>query len=133
VSDRISHISNHSAHSCHHCRLFNHHEREQRRLAFCFSSPESLLRHSDVSSRGNRRIRTCEGAVQSQFHNPLYHLPIVTFCAQFTHPSSGMAIGLTLFERKNLSSSEWQPMGNIEWTSPLTGTVQLGREEVIQL
>jgi hypothetical protein len=41
-----------------------------------------------------------------------------------------MAIGLTNFERKKTSTDEWERIGHIEWTSPLTGTVELGDEEV---
>jgi hypothetical protein len=41
-----------------------------------------------------------------------------------------MAIGITNFERKNPSTEEWDRIGHIEWTSPLTGSVQLGDEEV---
>lgn len=42
-----------------------------------------------------------------------------------------MAIGMTSFERKDSTSGEWDRIGTIEWTSPLTGTVQFGDEEVI--
>lgn len=49
---------------------------------------------------------------------------------QFEHPSSGMAIGLTTYSKKNLSTGEWDRIGHIEWTSPLSGAISLGGSEV---
>jgi hypothetical protein len=42
-----------------------------------------------------------------------------------------MAIGVTTFQKKCSSSGEWERIGHIEWTSPLSGTIQLGDEEVL--
>jgi len=49
---------------------------------------------------------------------------------QFEHPSSGMAIGITVFSKKNTDTGEWDRVGHIEWTSPLSGTVALDGNEV---
>jgi hypothetical protein len=42
-----------------------------------------------------------------------------------------MAIGMTVFSKKNPETSEWDRIGHIEWTSPLTGAVALDGNEVI--
>lgn len=49
---------------------------------------------------------------------------------QFEHPANGMAIGITVFSKKNPASGEWDRVGHIEWTSPLTGAVTLDGNEV---
>lgn len=49
---------------------------------------------------------------------------------QFEHPSSGMAIGITVFSKKNADTGEWDRIGHIEWTSPLSGAVTLDGNEV---
>lgn len=49
---------------------------------------------------------------------------------QFEHPSSGMAIGVTVFSKKNTETGEWDRVGQIEWTSPLSGAVTLDGNEV---
>jgi len=49
---------------------------------------------------------------------------------RFEHPSSGMAIGLTTYSKKNLSTGEWDRIGHIEWTSPLSGAISLGGSEM---
>ena len=49
---------------------------------------------------------------------------------QFEHPSSGMAIGVTVFSKKNSDTGEWDPVGQVEWTSPLSGAVTLEGNEV---
>ena len=49
---------------------------------------------------------------------------------QFEHPSSGMAIGITVFSKKNPDTGEWDRIGHIEWTSPLSGAVTLDGNEV---
>lgn len=49
---------------------------------------------------------------------------------QFEHPPSGMAIGITVFSKKNADTGEWDRVGHIEWTSPLSGAVTLDGNEV---
>jgi len=49
---------------------------------------------------------------------------------QFEHPSNGMAIGITVFSKKNPDTGGWDRVGHIEWTSPLSGAVTLGGNEV---
>ena len=49
---------------------------------------------------------------------------------QFEHPSSGMAIGVTVFSKKNPETGEWDRIGHIEWTSPLSGAVTIDGNEV---
>jgi len=49
---------------------------------------------------------------------------------QFEHPSSGMAIGVTVFSKKNPETGEWDRVGHIEWTSPLSGAVTIDGNEV---
>jgi hypothetical protein len=41
-----------------------------------------------------------------------------------------MAIGVTVFSKKNTDTGEWDRIGQIEWTSPLSGAVTLDESEV---
>ena len=41
-----------------------------------------------------------------------------------------MAIGVTVFSKKNAATGEWDRVGHIEWTSPLSGAVTLDGNEV---
>ena len=52
------------------------------------------------------------------------------FQLQFEHPPNGMAIGITVFSKKNPDTGGWDRLGHIEWTSPLSGAVTLGGNEV---
>ncbi|KAF9653459.1 hypothetical protein BDM02DRAFT_3265661 [Thelephora ganbajun] len=49
---------------------------------------------------------------------------------RFEHPSTGMAIGMTTFSKKNPDTGEWDRVGHIEWTSPLSGAVTLDENEM---
>lgn len=49
---------------------------------------------------------------------------------RFEHPANGMAIGVTVFSKKNTETEEWDRIGHIEWTSPLSGAVTLDGNEV---
>jgi len=84
-------------------------------LRFIYPSFEEN-RYSDI-----RTFRVNEFGVLGSTTSDLY---------RFTHPSSGLSIGSTVFERKNAETDEWKQVGNIEWTSDLTGTVDLGGEEI---
>lgn len=48
---------------------------------------------------------------------------------RFEHPPNGMAIGMTVFSKKNPDAGGWDRIGHIEWTSPLSGAIALGGNE----
>ncbi|KIK65447.1 hypothetical protein GYMLUDRAFT_258198 [Collybiopsis luxurians FD-317 M1] len=49
---------------------------------------------------------------------------------RFYHPVTGLAHGLTTFHRQNLTTSIFEPAGQIDWSSDYNATIYFGLEEV---